>query len=76
LGAIGIQYATWIAHDPDDLARCERFLQDRAAHVSTNSFEGRTVIEGRDPDGLPVMVVYPAPDQTTLRQIMTRVYAW
>ncbi|MDX6312734.1 MAG: hypothetical protein QOF44_2198 [Streptomyces sp.] len=76
LGAIGVQYACWSAHDPDDLERCERYLKERSAHVETNSDEGRTVVEGRDPDGLPVMVMYPGPDRHALAKIMSRVYAW
>jgi catechol 2,3-dioxygenase-like lactoylglutathione lyase family enzyme len=76
LGAVGVQYAYWVAHDPQELRRCEEYLQERSAHVETNTVEGRTVVEGRDPDGLPVMVMYPAPDRTTMDKIMIRIYAW
>ncbi|MCQ4082104.1 VOC family protein [Streptomyces sp. RB6PN25] len=76
MGGIGIQYAVWAAHDADDLRRCERFLKDRSAHIATNVSDGRTIVEGRDPNGLPVMVVHPGPDRTASPKIMTRVYAW
>jgi len=35
-----------------------------------------TVVEGRDPDGCPVLVAYPAPDQVPLRELPARIYAW
>jgi catechol 2,3-dioxygenase-like lactoylglutathione lyase family enzyme len=76
MGAVGIQYAIWTAHDADDLLRCENFLKDRSAHVATDTGEGFTLVEGRDPNGLPVMVSYPGPDRTARREIMTRIYAW
>ncbi len=76
MGAVGIQYTIWAADGPDDLRRCERFLKDRSAHVATDSGDGYTVVEGRDPNGLTVMVDYPGPDRTSRREIMTRVYAW
>jgi catechol 2,3-dioxygenase-like lactoylglutathione lyase family enzyme len=76
LGSVGVQYACWTAHDPEDLDRCERYLRDHGAHVETSSVEDRTVVEGRDPDGLPVMVVYPPADRQSLGEIMSRAYAW
>lgn len=76
MGGVGIQYAVWAAEDADDLRRCERFLKDRSAHIATNVSDGRTIVEGRDPNGLPVMVVHPGPDRASSPKIMTRVYAW
>jgi catechol 2,3-dioxygenase-like lactoylglutathione lyase family enzyme len=76
LGGIGVQCATWTLHDEEDLRRCERFLQEQEAHVETTSGDGRTVVEGRDPNGLRVIVVYPDPDGTASHKIMARAYTW
>ncbi|MCL2554246.1 MAG: hypothetical protein FWE15_02655 [Actinomycetia bacterium] len=76
LGAVGVQYSCWAAAGSADLRRCERYLDERDALVETNTVDGRTVVEGRDPDGLPVMVMY-SPDGGDLSgEIMRRVYAW
>ncbi|AEW97895.1 MULTISPECIES: VOC family protein [Streptomycetaceae] len=76
MGAVGIQYAIWTARDPDDLRRCEDFLKDRGAYLTTESGDGFTLVEGRDPNGVPVLVSYPGPDRAARREIMTRIYAW
>jgi len=34
------------------------------------------VVEGRDPDDLPVLIVYPGPDQTPLHELPVRIYGW
>ncbi|MFI1098276.1 VOC family protein [Streptomyces sp. NPDC020917] len=76
LGAVGVQYSCWAAPDPADLRRCERYLDEHDALVETNTVDDRTVVEGRDPDGLPVMVMH-SPDGADLSgEIMRRVYAW
>jgi catechol 2,3-dioxygenase-like lactoylglutathione lyase family enzyme len=77
LGAIGVQYVIWTADSPDDLQRCERLLKERAAHVaSRESGDGVTVVEGRDPDGLPLVIAYPGPHGAARQEIMARIYAW
>lgn len=77
LGAIGVQYVIWTADGPRDLARCERVLKRRAAHVSSrDSDDGVRMIEGRDPDGLPVVISHPGPQGAARHDIMARIYAW
>lgn len=76
LGALGIQYVIWTAADRDDLLRCERLLKARSAHVSTREVEGFTLVEGRDPSHLPLVISYPGPDETGRGEIMSRIYAW
>ena len=62
--------------DEEDLARCERALAGRAAHHGTRSNDGVTVVEGRDPDDMVLMVTYPGPDQLPLRKLPVRIYGW
>jgi catechol-2,3-dioxygenase len=75
-GSIGVQYVVWAASDEQDLDHAERTLKARSAHVETRHGEGYTIVEGRDPDGCPVLVAYPAPDQLPLHSLPARIYAW
>jgi catechol 2,3-dioxygenase-like lactoylglutathione lyase family enzyme len=76
LGHIGPQYLMWTADSEDDLRRCVRLLRARSAHVTTTSGDGFTVVEGHDPDHVPVLVTYPGPDHAPRHQIMQRIYTW
>jgi catechol 2,3-dioxygenase-like lactoylglutathione lyase family enzyme len=76
LGGVGVQYVIWTAPDQEDLRRCERLLKDRGVHVRTQTADDFTLVEGRDPSGLPVVVTYPGPDQAVRHEIMSRIYAW
>ena len=35
-----------------------------------------TVVEGRDPDDLVVMLVYSGPARAPMRRLPARIYAW
>lgn len=76
LGAIGIQYLVWSAESEDDLERCERVLKAESPQVTRTSEDGFTMIEGRGPDGVPVVVTYPGPDEAPRHEILQRIYAW
>ena len=76
LGSVGVQYVIWTAADEESLRRCERFLKDSSSHVATQDVGGFTLVEGRDPSGLPVMITYPGPDLVKRHQIMARIYPW
>jgi catechol 2,3-dioxygenase-like lactoylglutathione lyase family enzyme len=76
LGSVGVQYVVWTAAGAEDLARCERALAGRGAHRDTRSSDGVTVVEGRDPDDMVVMVGYPGPDGLPMRKLPARIYGW
>jgi catechol 2,3-dioxygenase-like lactoylglutathione lyase family enzyme len=76
LGGIGVQYVVWVADGEEDLGRCEKVLQSHAGYRGTNRSGGVTAVEGTDPDGVTVVLVYPGPDQVPLRELPTRIYAW
>lgn len=76
LGSVGVQYVIWAAADEESLRRCERFLKEGSAHVATKDSVGFSLVEGRDPNGLPVMITYPGPDLVERHQIMARIYSW
>jgi catechol 2,3-dioxygenase-like lactoylglutathione lyase family enzyme len=76
LGGVGVQYVIWTAADAADLDRCERALKELSAHRDTRTDGQVKVVEGRDPDDIVVMVVYPGPDQLALHELPVRIYGW
>lgn len=76
LGGVGTQYVIWTAPSRENLARCERALKDRSAYRQTRSSAAVTVVEGRDPDDIPVMIAYPGPDQAPWHELPARIYGW
>jgi catechol 2,3-dioxygenase-like lactoylglutathione lyase family enzyme len=76
LGSVGVQYVVWIAAGEEDLARCERVLADRGAHRGTRNNGGVSVVEGRDPDDIVLVIIYPGPDQLPIRELPVRIYGW
>jgi catechol-2,3-dioxygenase len=76
LGSVGVQYVVWAAAGEEDLARAERVLVARGAHRETRSHDGVSLVEGRDPDDIPVLICYPGPDQRPLRKLPARIYGW
>ena len=75
-GSIGVQFVVWAAATDKDLDRAERVLKARSAYVETRRGDDYTVIEGRDPDGSPVLIAYPPPDEVPLHALPARIYAW
>lgn len=76
LGAVGIQYLIWTADGENELRRCERTLRAHSTHVTTTTDAGFTVVEGRGPDGVPILVTYPGPDEAQRHKIIQRIYEW
>ncbi|HEY6745116.1 MAG TPA: VOC family protein [Mycobacteriales bacterium] len=76
LGNVGIQYLIWTADGEGDLRRCEQVLRAWSEHVTSQTVDGFTVVEGRGPDGVPVLVTYPGPEDVPRRQILRRFYQW
>lgn len=76
LGSLGIQYVLWTAASQQDLDECERLLRRRSAFHERRTSENVTVVEGRDPDDIVVMISYPGPDKAPLHGLPARIYAW
>lgn len=74
LDSVGIHAVIWTVPDADELQRCERWLQARDAHVQTWQAEEYTMVEGRDPSKLPVLLVHPGPNQAARHEILARFY--
>jgi catechol 2,3-dioxygenase-like lactoylglutathione lyase family enzyme len=76
LGGVGVQYVIWTAADAADLDRCEGALKERSAYRESRSSGQVRLIEGRDPDDIVVMVLYPGPDQLPMHELPVRIYGW
>lgn len=76
LGSIGVQYVVWTATGKQDLERCEAVLRRRAAHRETRNHGEVTVVEGRDPDDIVLIITYPGPDEVPLHELPPRIYGW
>jgi len=76
LGHVGIQYLIWTADGEDDLRRCEEVLRAWSEHVTRETGDGFTLVEGRGPDDVPVLVSYPGPEAVPRREILRRFYRW
>jgi catechol 2,3-dioxygenase-like lactoylglutathione lyase family enzyme len=76
LGNVGVQYVVWTAASREDLDRCEQVLKKHAAYRDTRITSHAAAVEGRDPDDIMVMVIYPGPDQIPLQELPVRVYGW
>lgn len=75
-GTVGVQYLVWTARDADDLFRVEEALKARGAFVSATVEQGINVVEGRDPDNIPVLVVYPPSPAAGLTAVPARTYGY
>ena len=76
LGGVGVQYVIWTAADTEDLDRCERTLKELSAHRETRTGGPVKAVEGRDPDDIVVMIIYPGPDEVPLHELPVRIYGW
>jgi catechol 2,3-dioxygenase-like lactoylglutathione lyase family enzyme len=76
LGGVGVQYVIWTASGKEDLDRCERVLKERSAHLDTRTSGRTAAVEGRDPDNIAVIIIYPGPEEEPLRQLPARIYGW
>ena len=76
LGGVGVQYVIWTASGKEDLERIERVLKQRSAHLDTRTSGNTTAVEGRDPDNITVLVIYPGPEEEPLHRLPVRIYGW
>jgi CBS domain-containing protein len=71
---VGVGWVAWTAGGSHDLDRCAELLKERGAYERRDTSEGITVLEGRDPDGLPVLITHPGPDQLPRHLLSPRFY--
>lgn len=76
LGGVGLQYVIWTSENEVDLRACEQALRAANAHRGTETVDGVTIVEGRDPDDVPVLITLPGLDEVSPPAIPRRVYEW
>lgn len=76
LGSIGVQYLAWSTASRADLDRRAEILRRRSAYRETRTDKDIAVVEGRDPDDLPIMIIYTGDNRPPLRELSARIYAW
>jgi catechol-2,3-dioxygenase len=76
LGSIGIQYLAWAVPTRADLEHRTDILRRHDAYRETRSDSGVTVVEGRDPDDLTVLLLQADDARAMMRVLPARIYAW
>lgn len=76
VATIGPQYVLWTADSEADLAACEKSLRSVSDHVTVTEEDGFQLLEARDPDGVPVLIAFPGPDELARERIIARIYGW
>jgi len=76
LGSVGVQYVVWTAAGKEELERCEEVLREHGAHRETRVHGVVSVVEGRDPDDIVLIITYPGPDEVPLHELPPRIYGW
>ena len=76
MGGVGPQYMVWSATTEGQFHECEAVLLRQSSHTRTTAEKQFMMVEGRDPDGAPVIVTYPGPDTVARTEIIPRMYGW
>ena len=76
LGSIGVQYLAWTTGTRADLDHRADILRRHSGYVETREDSGVTVVEGRDPDDLVVMLVHTDGPRAAMHSLPARIYAW
>lgn len=75
-GGVGVQYLMWATDSDDDLRRFEAALRRHSCYVDTRFADGVSFAEGRDPDGIRVVIAHPDPERLPRRSLDARLYGW
>ncbi|GGX76234.1 VOC family protein [Streptomyces fructofermentans] len=75
-GRLGLHAATWTAESEADLLAVESRLKELEAHRRTMKHDDYMIVEGRDPDGMAVLISYPGPSDSVRRTIISAVATW
>ena len=75
LGGIGNHGITWSTESEAELHDLADALRASKQYVDTHEEGGVTFLEGRDPDGLRVMVAFPGPKSHARSLVQSRLYA-
>jgi catechol 2,3-dioxygenase-like lactoylglutathione lyase family enzyme len=72
---VGIQFSTWGLDSADELTRAESWLVEHDAFVSRSVHGGIDIVEGRDPDRIPLLLHHPSLDASSAPDaLLRRIY--
>ncbi|MGZ6964333.1 MAG: VOC family protein [Acidimicrobiia bacterium] len=71
---IGDRHLLWAGESAESLTDFRNVLQDKGCYTDTHSAGEVTFVEGRDPDGIRVMIAYPGPVQHPRSVVDGRLY--
>lgn len=73
-GGIGDRHLLWATESRGSLADLRSRLEERSAYTDTHTAGGITFVQGRDPDGIRVVIAYPTPAQSARSVVDSRLY--
>lgn len=73
-GGLGHHLLMWTTDSPEGLKFFEQALKDSGSYTGTHSADQVTFVEGRDPDGIRVVVVHPDPAHGALSVFDSHLY--
>ncbi|MEO6999502.1 MAG: VOC family protein [Terracoccus sp.] len=73
-GGIGHEYLAWAVDTPDALDHFAQALKNCGGYVDRHTSGGVQFVEGRDPDGIRVVIAYPTPQQVPRSVLDPRFY--
>ncbi|MFQ4149993.1 beta-phosphoglucomutase family hydrolase [Arthrobacter sp. LAPM80] len=73
-GGIGEHHLMWATDSAQALNHFEQLLKDRGCYTYTHTGGEVTFVEGRDPDGIRVVIAHPSPQQQPRSVLDGRLY--
>ena len=73
-GGIGEHHLMWSTDSPAALAHFEQVLKDLGGYTYTHTDGEVVFVEGRDPDGIRVVIAHPSPEQQPRSVLDGRLY--
>jgi catechol 2,3-dioxygenase-like lactoylglutathione lyase family enzyme len=73
-GGIGDRHLLWATDSRESLTQLRMRLEEKSAYTDTHTSGGITFVQGRDPDGIRVVIAYPTPAKSARSVVDSRLY--
>lgn len=74
-GGVGHEFLMWATDSAEGLEHFEQALRDCGRYSDTHTTGGVRFVEGRDPDGIRVVIAHPSPEQRPRSMLDARLYS-
>ncbi|RAL31624.1 VOC family protein [Rhodococcus sp. AQ5-07] len=71
-GVTGVLYIMWSTDSEDEFTQIAERMRVHDASASVSTSDGLTLLDGRDPDGIRIVIAYPSPTQFPREVIAAR----